>query len=79
MNKLRIEYLQDRLVKLTTIEGFEIIDYYEFDPRTGTLLLESQDVDIHINDILKIEEVDSTFDDILDEGILVKSKSKYEH
>ena len=57
MIKLQVECLEGKLVKITTEDNHQFIDYYELDFNNQMIQLESYNITIGSSKIVHIEEV----------------------
>lgn len=75
-NKL-LDY-ENQLVKIITVDDYEILDYYDYNYETGFLLTESYQLELHEEDIYKLELVKNNIPrEFLKFCSISKRKSKY--
>lgn len=78
MKTLKLEHLEGQLVRITTKDNYEFIDYYERDKLNKQIHLESYQVVINENRIVEIERIED-FDFIYDDGVSANYMSETEH
>ena len=78
MISLKVECLEGKLVRITTDDNHQFIDYYELDSNNQMIQLESYNVTIGKSKIVHIEEV-KDFDHIYDEAIHSNYRSTMMH
>ena len=80
MIRLKLQQYQENLVKIYTNNDYEIIDYYDYDEETGYLMTESQHVELHDSEIIKIEVIDDYVpSDYVKNPIFTNIRSKQIH
>ena len=57
MIRLKLQEFEDQLVKIFTTNNYEILDYYQYDQKSGYLMTETHGVELHDSEVNQVQLV----------------------